>query len=349
MFEQAKAGDAPGKKMGTVGRRQFVRGAASAVAAWPLSPASLRARAGHVFVPPAKQPVIDTHMHVWSGDIKRWPFDHPYTPGFKSRTTAATGEILIEEMNRFGVTHCILVQTIFHGWDNTYMVHCLKKYPGRFKAHGLIDPTDPQVAEKLEYWMTEHDLSGMRFSPIYYVKGNHGGDDWLTSPAHHRVWEKAGDLGAVFNFFIHTDQLPRLEKMIQRYPQVSAVIDHMSQIDFGVDDPLPDLKKLLALARYPNVAVKISDLTSVSKSGKYPFPDAYPWVKRVYDAFSPDRLLWGTGYPGAVRADFRRPTVKKELELIRQHVPFFTPQDRAKILGLNAARIWKISLDKQPS
>ena len=349
MFEQAKAGDAPGKKMGTVGRRQFVRGAASAVAAWPLSPASLRARAGHVFVPPAKQPVIDTHMHVWSGDIKRWPFDHPYTPGFKSRTTAATGEILIEEMNRFGVTHCILVQTIFHGWDNTYMVHCLKKYPGRFKAHGLIDPTDPQVAEKLEYWMTEHDLSGMRFSPIYYVKGNHGGDDWLTSPAHHRVWEKAGDLGAVFNFFIHTDQLPRLEKMIQRYPQVSAVIDHMSQIDFGVDDPLPGLKKLLALARYPNVAVKISDLTSVSKSGKYPFPDAYPWVKRVYDAFSPDRLLWGTGYPGAVRADFRRPTVKKELELIRQHVPFFTPQDRAKILGLNAARIWKISLDKQPS
>ena len=189
----------------------------------------------------------------------------------------------------------------------------------------------------------------MRFSPIYYVNGNHGGDDWLTSRAHHRVWKKAAELGSVFNFFIHTDQLPRLEKMVQRYPTVPTVIDHLSQIDLGVDDPLPDLKKLLALARYPNVAVKVSDLTSVSKSGKYPFPDAYPWVKRVYDAFGPDRLLWGTGYPGAVRADFQRPTVEKELELIRQHVPFFTPQDRAKILGLNAARIWKIPLDKQPS
>ena len=121
----------------------------------------------------------------------------------------------------------------------------------------------------------------------------------------------------------------------------------MYKIQF--DDPLPDLKKLLALGRYPNVAVKISDLTSVSKSGKYPFPDAYPWIKRVYDAFGPDRLLWGTGYPGAVRADFQRPTVQKELELIRKHVPFLTPQDRAKILGLNAARIWKIPLDKQPS
>ena len=136
--------------------------------------------------------------------------------------------------------------------------------------------------------------------------------------------------------------------MVQRYPQVATVIDHMSQIDLGVEDPLPDMKKLLALARYPNVAVKVSDLTSVSKSGKYPFHDAYPWVKRVYDAFGPDRLLWGTGYPGVVRTDYQQPTVQQELDLIRKHVPFFTTQDRAKILGLNAARIWKIPLNKQP-
>jgi predicted TIM-barrel fold metal-dependent hydrolase len=323
-----------------INRRQFTAGAAG----------GLVLATGQALAAPTKSlPVIDTHMHVWSGNLKRWPFDHPYTPDFKSKTTAATGEILVEEMDRFGVTHCILVQTIFHGWDNTYTVHCLKKYPGRFKAHGLIDPTDPRVADKLEYWVKEHDLSGMRFSPIYYVNGNHGGDAWLTSQAHHQAWKKAGELGAVFNYFIHTNQLPKLEKMVQRYPQVSIVIDHISQIDLGVDDPLPALKKLLALARYPNVAVKISDLTSVSKSGKYPFPDAYPWVKRVYDAFGPDRLLWGTGYPGAVRADFQRPTVKKELELIRQHIPFFTDQDRDKILGLNAARIWKIPLAKQPS
>ena len=324
-----------------VNRRQFAAGAAGGLMATGLHSLVTEAEAA---APTHSPPVIDTHMHVWSGNLQRWPFDHPYDPAFKSKTTAATAEILVEEMDRFGVTHCILVQTIFHGWDNTYTVHCLKKYPDRFKAHGLIDPTDPRVADKLEYWMKEHGLSGMRFSPIYYVKGNHGGDAWITSQAHHQAWKKAAELGAVFNFFIHTDQLPRLGQMVQRYPQVAIVIDHLSQIDLGVEDPLPALKKLLALARYPNVAVKISDLTSVSSSGKYPFPDAYPWVKRVYDAFGPDRLLWGTGYPGAVRADFQRPTVTKELELIRKHIPFLTAEDRAKILGLNAARIWKIPL-----
>ena len=70
----------------------------------------------------------------------------------------------------------------------------------------------------------------------------------------------------------------------------------------AADDPEPDFRLLLEMARYPNVWVKVSELTSVSKSGTYPFADAYPYVKRIYEAFGPDRLLFGTGYPGAARA-----------------------------------------------
>ena len=69
--------------------------------------------------------------------------------------------------------------------------------------------------------------------------------------------------------------------MVRRFPGVPVVIDHLAQVDLKVEDPLPELKKLLALSRYPNVSVKVSELTSVSKSGKYPFRDAYPWVQRV--------------------------------------------------------------------
>ncbi|MCP3696728.1 MAG: amidohydrolase family protein, partial [Planctomycetaceae bacterium] len=145
-----------------VDRRKFLGGAVRAATGLSLVSASQQIEAVDQVAPTSKKPVIDTHMHVWSGNLKRWPFDHPYSPDFKSKTTAATGEILIQEMDRVGVTHCILVQTIFHGWDNTYTAYCLKKYPGRFKAHGLIDPTDPKVAEKLEFWVKEHQFSGMR-------------------------------------------------------------------------------------------------------------------------------------------------------------------------------------------
>src|SRR5262245_41769789 len=284
-----------------------------------------------------KPPVIDTHMHVWSGDPDRFPFAHPYDPKYKPPKIAATVELLLKEMDEFGISHCVLVQTINHGWDNRYLVHCLKAHPKRFRGHGLIDPTDPKVADKLDYWVREQGLAGMRFSPIYYE----GKDDWLKAKATRPLWEKAAELKAVFNFFIATPQLPKLEAMIRDFPRVSVVLDHLARIDPKAADPLPEFKKLLALARYANVWVKVSELSVLSPSGKYPYQDTFPWVRRLYKAFGPDRLLWGTGFPGATRAQAGRPSQQEELDLVRKEIPFFTAEEREKVLGGNAAKLWK--------
>ncbi len=190
--------------------------------------------------------------------------------------------------------------------------------------------------------MKEHGLSGMRFSPIYYADGIKGGDDWINDPHTDRLWKRAGQLGAVFNFFIATRQLPKLEAMVQRHPEVKICIDHLSQIDLSVEDPTPELKKLLAFSKYPNVWVKVSELTSVS-GAQYPFREAHGWVRRVYEEFGGSKLLWGTGYPGAARAAYKRPTLAAELALIRDEMTFFNQEDREKILGLNAARIWNLA------
>jgi predicted TIM-barrel fold metal-dependent hydrolase len=285
-------------------------------------------------------PIIDTHMHVWAKAGTKYPFPHPYQPDFKTPPADGTLEMLIDDMDRHGCTHSVLVQVIYHGWDNAYVADCVKKYPDRLKAHGLIDPTDPKVADKLEYWVKEQGLVGMRFSPLYYADGQHGGDDWLNADETHRVWKKAEELGAVFNFFITPPQLPKLEKMVKAHPHVPITLDHFSQLDLGQPNPEPHIRLLLGMARYPRVYVKVSELSSVSKSKTYPFTDAYPLVKRVYEAFGPDRLLFGTGYPGDARAHYKRPTLDKEIDLIRKAIPFFTAEDREKILGRNAAKLW---------
>ncbi|MGH8247469.1 MAG: amidohydrolase family protein, partial [Gammaproteobacteria bacterium] len=155
------------------------------------------------------------------------------------------------------------------------------------------------------------------------------------------LWKKAEELGAIFNFFIATEQLPKLEEMVRRFPGVRVVIDHLARIDLKLPDPLPEFKKLLALARYRNVYAKVSELNILSPSKQYPYKDTFPWVRRLYDAFGPDRLLWGTGFPGAARAQASRPPLAEELALIRGEIPFFTAADREKILGRNAARLWK--------
>ena len=173
----------PRESLTPMRRRDFLQAAAGSAVVIGALPA-LAAQAA----PAARSPIIDTHMHVWASDAKRYPFPHPYMPDFKLPPHEGTVEMLIEDMDRHGCTHAVLVQVIYHGWDNTYVADCVRRYPDRLKAHGLIDPTDPKVADKLEYWMKEHGLAGMRFSPLYYQEGKHGGDGWLHADHAHRLW-----------------------------------------------------------------------------------------------------------------------------------------------------------------
>lgn len=295
--------------------------------------------AGAALARDAKSPIVDTHMHVWSGDIERFPVAHPYDPNLKLPPIAGTAEMLVEEMDQFGIDYCVLVQVIYYGWDNRYVADCQRRYPRRFRTHGLIDPTDPGVAQKLRYWMREHKFSGMRFSPIYYRER----DDWINSPPHHTLWKSAEELRAVFNYFIAADQLPKLEGMIAKFPGVRVVIDHFARVELAAADSEAQIRKLLALARYRNVHLKVSELSIISPSKKYPYSDTFPLVRRVYDAFGPDRLLWGTGYPGTTRLQGGRPSLQQELALVRSEIPFFTAEDREKILGRNAVRLWKFA------
>ncbi|MBX9788181.1 MAG: amidohydrolase [Pirellulales bacterium] len=324
------------------GRREFLKSTVLPAIVVGTAPAMLALGQRAVAGGPPRRLVVDAHMHVWANDQQRFPFAHPYVVNYEGMPHEGTVEMLIEDMDQHGCTHCVLVQTICHGWDNAYLADCLKRSPARFQGHGLIDPTDAKVADRLEYWTKEHGLVGMRFSPIFYQDGNHGGDHWLDADETHRLWRKAEQLGSVFNFFIAPRQLPRLATMAKAHPGVRVIVDHLSQMDLSVENPEPDLQLLLAVARHPNVWVKVSELSSVSKSHKYPFPDAYPYVKRVYDAFGPHRLLFGTGYPGTARAAYQRPTLAEEIELIDKHIPFFNSRDRARILGLNAAKLWAL-------
>ncbi len=60
----------------------------------------------------ARSPIVDTHMHVWPADSERFPFPHPYDTDFKPPPVAGTLEMLLEEMNLFGIDYAILVQAI---------------------------------------------------------------------------------------------------------------------------------------------------------------------------------------------------------------------------------------------
>jgi len=276
----------------------------------------------------ARHPVVDTHMHAWSLDWESYPFAPP-EGSLRPPEHPNTTEEVVETMERHRVDYVVLVQVRYYGWDNRYLADSLHRFPGKFAAQGLLDPEDPAVPQQLETLIRRDGFSGIRLSPSYQPD-----QTWLASPASYPLWEKAQELGAVFNFLIREEQLPQLARMAERFPAVPVVVDHMGYPDISRGRP----DNLLALARLPNITVKVTEFYNHSRTKEYPYADVLPTVRAVYDAFGPQRLLWGTGF---TRGDLvGRIPYAQELELIRERVPFFTPEDLEWILGRTALTLW---------
>ncbi len=95
------------------------------------------------------------------------------------------------------------------------------------------------------------------------------------------------------------------------------------------------LDKLIALKRYPKLFVKVSHTWTVSKQ-PYPYRDAQAQVKRLYDAFGPRRLMWGTDWPLVENYC----GYAKALAMVRDEMSFLNAEDKSWMLSKTVERVW---------
>ncbi len=77
---------------------------------------------------------IDSHLHVWALDDKRYPMPPgrvPNVPGDVER--------LLSSMDEAEIDGALIVQPVFHGFDHGYVNEAIKAHPDRFKGMALIN------------------------------------------------------------------------------------------------------------------------------------------------------------------------------------------------------------------
>jgi predicted TIM-barrel fold metal-dependent hydrolase len=88
---------------------------------------------------------------------------------------------------------------------------------------------------------------------------------------------------------------------------------------------------VLALAAYPNVAIKITGACTLAHD-PFPYKDIWDPLGRIFEAYSFDRCLWGTDWTRAVKLL----TYKEGVEAFRV-TDRLSDGDRAKLMGGTAA------------
>lgn len=270
-------------------------------------------------------PVVNAAEHAWVINDPRFPI----TPELATCPQNLpkydySGEWLLEEMRTYNIDHTVISHVCYYGRNNDYAVHCVKTWPGKLAAYGLLvgyrlySPDDKENPSRLERLMREGGLVGLRISPIYDKDVV-----WFNDPVCYPFWKKAEELEATFNVFLAPHQVKQVGDMAERFPGVNIVIDHIAMIDITAPDA-DGFGPLLDLARFPNVYIRTS-LHNPSKTRQLPYRDVWPFLRRLYDRYGPKRLVY---------ANFA------ELPIMKELIPFFTAEDKEWILGRTAYRLY---------
>ena len=224
--------------------------------------------------------IVDSQVHIWTSGI-------PTNPAHR-QISSFTKDDLLKEMDAAGVNAAVIHPP---GWDpnaNEVAVEAARQHPDHLSILGNFPLDRPESRGLIDGWKQRPGMLGLRFTfnqPHQRTWMTDGTIDWLWPAA-----ERAGiPIGLAAGNF-----LPLVGEIAARHPGLRLHIDHYGRAAGAKDDAaFANLPELLALAQYPNVAVKASGGPSYS-SAPYPYRNIETYIRQIYDAFGPERMFWGT-------------------------------------------------------
>jgi predicted TIM-barrel fold metal-dependent hydrolase len=91
--------------------------------------------------------------------------------------------------------------------------------------------------------------------------------------------------------------LPQLETLLQRFPTVRIILDHMARPVVDDGPPYASASSLFALSAYDNLFLKLT--THNLRDSRQGAATPQSFLPKVIEAFGAMRVAWGSNYPAA--------------------------------------------------
>ncbi len=256
--------------------------------------------------------IVDSQIHIWENETMN--ANHR-----QMRTYSA--DDALAEMREAGVDAALIHPPSSLPNTNATAIAAAKLHPDKFAILGHFAIEKPENRGLVATWKQQPGMLGFRFTFMQPHQRNWWTDgtvDWLWPAA-----EKAGTpIGLLAGGHFDT-----VAKIAGRHPGLRLLIDHMGRRGEVKDDAaFADLDDLLALAKFPNIAVKASGAPGYSTQS-YPWRNVHQPIRRILDAFGPTRTFWGTDIT-------RMPCSYRQcVTMFTEEMPWLTGHDLELVMG----------------
>ena len=268
--------------------------------------------------------ITDAQIHLWDIDRPERPWPQP-PRGRPQRPDGFSGVQALAAMDAIGVDRCVIVPSLVAGDSNEFAIEAVRAHPERFSIMGRLDISNPANAELLPTWTQQPGMLGIRLAgglrPLAEQIAD-GSLEWL--------WAGCERHNVPIMMLPGPPALEAVGGVAERHPGLTIVLDHLSLRLVEDGTAFDTLDSTLALARFPKVHVKVSSVPNFSVE-PYPYRDVHQPMRRVYDAYGPRRMFWGSDFTRL------RGTYMDCLRLFRDELDFLSAEDREWILGKGIA------------
>ena len=271
-------------------------------------------------------PIVDTHVHLFAADQKRFPFapNAPYKP------EPLTVEDYVTFAKAAGLDHAVIVHPEPYQDDYRYLEYSFahEHVRGFFKGTCLFDPIAKDTPDRIAALVGQNPdrivalrIHQTRKPGLPPTSTGALKDRDMRAPEMKATWKRCQQLGLAIQMHFHPFYATQILELVEQLPDVTVVLDHLGRVAEGTP---AELANVLKLAKHPKVVMKYSNAKAEMK----------PLVRKIYDAFGPNRLIWG--YFG-----HDLPGYQKEADLLEAMFDYATEDDRGKIRGGNAIKLYK--------
>jgi len=263
--------------------------------------------------------IVDAQIHIWKNN-------KPTTPTHR-QITDFTADDVLKEMDEGGVNAAVIHPP---GWDpdsGALAVEAARRHPNRFAILGKVPLDRPGNQALIDAVKSQPGMLGLRFALLQPHQ-----QTWLTDGTLDWLWPLAERAGVPIAL-LGGNLLPGVTQIAQRHPGLKLIVDHFAR----PDKTWSNLPELIATAKFPNVALKATGAPSYS-SEAYPYRDIHGHIRKLYDAFGPARMFWGTDIT-------RMPCPWKQcVTMFTEELPWLSARDKELIMGraLCAWLGWKL-------
>jgi L-fuconolactonase len=273
---------------------------------------------------------IDSHQHFWRYDSQR---DGWITDEMSILRQDFLPDDLIPQLRANEIDGSVAVQADQSEKETAFLLELAGRYSEIKGVVGWVNLSARDVPDRLEHFSRFEKLCGFR-----HIAQSEPDDAFLLREDFKRGIGCLSRYNFSYDILIYPKQLPAAIKLVDGFPEQRFVIDHLAKPLIRTREIVSWTQQIRAIATNLNVCCKLSGLITEAGRRDWRADDFRPYLDVVFEAFGPERLMFGSDWPVCLLAG----TYRQVRELIADYVRDLPVQQQHQVFGLNAISFYRL-------